>query len=84
VLSTYNPHLQHHLMVLPTLNYQAACGYCFGPHEGSSTMTHETLKAIVQWQLKNEESRNLEVTFHDGESLLPVIQLIQMTKRIIS
>ena len=59
------------LMLVPTLNCPAQCDYCFGPHEGSRTMTPETLQAVVRWQRKSNNSRPLEITFHGGEPLLP-------------
>ena len=68
----------YNLMILPTLNCQAACRYCFGPHEGSPTMTLDTLEAVVCWQGQTGSSRKLEVTFHGGEPLLPGISWYRM------
>lgn len=71
------------LMILPTLNCQAACSYCFGPHKGSPTMTAETLAAVVCWQRQNGDSRKFAVTFHGGEPLLPGLAWYRMALPMI-
>jgi uncharacterized protein len=68
-----NRDLANNLMILPTLNCHAACSYCFGPHEGSPTMTLDTLEAVVRWQQQKSNGHKLEITFHGGEPLLPGI-----------
>jgi uncharacterized protein len=59
-----------HLMLLPTLNCPARCGYCFGPHQGSPTMSRATLEATARWARRLGIADELEITFHGGEPLL--------------
>lgn len=64
-----------HLMLVPSLGCPASCSYCFGPHLGTSTMSQDTVEAVVCWQRKlaveSDQSGPLEITFHGGEPLLP-------------
>jgi uncharacterized protein len=60
-----------HLMLLPTLNCPAQCSYCFGPHQGSPTMSPATLEATARWARTLGDGGELHITFHGGEPLLP-------------
>lgn len=62
--------MTQHLMLLPTLNCPARCGYCFGPHQGSPRMSRATLEAVAHWLQTVDGSNEVEITFHGGEPLL--------------
>jgi uncharacterized protein len=63
-----------HLMLLPTLNCPAQCSYCFGPHQGSPTMSPATLEATARWARTLGDGGELHITFHGGEPLLPGVR----------
>ena len=63
-----------HLMLLPTLNCPARCSYCFGPHQGSPTMSPATLEATARWARTLGDGGELHITFHGGEPLLPGVR----------
>lgn len=67
-----------HLMLVPSLACPASCAYCFGPHEGATTMQRETVEAVVRWQRTRDSDRTLEITFHGGEPLVPGIDFYRM------
>jgi len=66
-----------HLMLLPTLNCPARCGYCFGPHQGSPVMSPATLEATARWARALGVGKELEITFHGGEPLLPGLRFYE-------
>ncbi|MDR2496287.1 MAG: radical SAM protein [Tannerellaceae bacterium] len=66
-IPTFKPHT---LMLVPSMKCQAACKYCFGPHEGS-IMTHETVDAVCKFIDLLPKTRNpRKIIFHGGEPLL--------------
>lgn len=65
------------ILVLPTLNCQASCSYCFGPHMKSPVMTYEVVQKTAEWvnrlagqaQFYTQDQR-VNIIFHGGEPLL--------------
>jgi uncharacterized protein len=71
--------MYQHLMLVPSLACPAACGYCFGPHEGGARMSRETVEAVVAWQRSlGRGDQALEITFHGGEPLVPGAEYYRM------
>jgi uncharacterized protein len=71
--------MYQHLLLVPSLACPAACGYCFGPHEGGAHMSRETVEAIVGWQHSlGGDGQSLEITFHGGEPLVPGAEYYRM------
>ena len=61
--------MSRHLLLVPSLACPAGCSYCFGPHEGGSSMGLETVHAAADWQNSFHDKDRLEITFHGGEPL---------------
>jgi len=70
--------MSQHLMIVPSLACPAKCKYCFGPHEGGTSMRRETMEAIVKWQKRLEHDDALEITFHGGEPLVPGVEFYRV------
>lgn len=65
------------ILVLPTLNCQAACSYCFGPHTQSPVMPEDIVLETAKWidQLTRQAhfyspDQKVNIIFHGGEPLL--------------
>ena len=59
-------------MIMPSMACQAACSYCFGPHEGA-VMDERTARAVVsfiQSVAGDAAMGKVSITFHGGEPLL--------------
>lgn len=67
-----------HLMLIPSTACPANCLYCFGPHSRSESMSHETLDAIVSWQVALNNCEPRDITFHGGEPLVPGVPFYSM------
>lgn len=57
------------LMIVPSLDCPAGCGYCFGPNRGGPVMTEAVVDAIVSWVGSTGWEGDLDITFHGGEPL---------------
>jgi len=65
------------ILLLPTLNCQASCSYCFGPHQHSPVMSEEVVLKTAGWvdQLTRQArfyspAEKVNIIFHGGEPLL--------------
>lgn len=65
------------ILVLPTLNCQASCSYCFGPHKHSPVMSEEAVQETAKWidELTKQAqfytpAQKVNIIFHGGEPLL--------------
>lgn len=65
------------ILLLPTLNCQASCSYCFGPHQHSAVMSEEVVHQTAKWidQLARQArfyspNQRVNIIFHGGEPLL--------------
>lgn len=65
------------ILLLPTLNCQASCSYCFGPHMHSPIMSEEVVLETAKWIDKLTKkahfynpSQKVNIIFHGGEPLL--------------
>ena len=64
-------------MILPSMSCQAACKYCFGPHEGAMMdlrTARETVR-FVRSAAKECGMTTLRVVFHGGEPLLAPLEV---------
>lgn len=60
--------MSQHLMLVPSLACPASCAYCFGPHQGTGTMSRATLEAVVDWQRRLAAEAAEGATDGEGES----------------
>lgn len=58
-----------HVMIIPTLNCQSNCKYCWGSENNAELMDKELIDSIITW-LENFRNDNVHFTFHGGEPLL--------------
>ncbi len=74
----------YHLTILPTLNCNLRCWYCYEEHKASSQMTDETMNRILKFldkKISSEGLKTFNLDFFGGEPLLPfkkrVLPIIQ-------
>ncbi|MDR0911315.1 MAG: TIGR04083 family peptide-modifying radical SAM enzyme [Methanobrevibacter sp.] len=58
-----------HVMIIPTLDCQSNCSYCWGSKKGSGIMDIDIIKEIISW-LDGFRDDYVHFTFHGGEPLL--------------
>ncbi|MDL2246252.1 TIGR04083 family peptide-modifying radical SAM enzyme [Methanobrevibacter sp. OttesenSCG-928-K11] len=61
--------MSFHVMIIPTLNCQSNCKYCWGSENNSKIMDISIINDIVDW-LDNFKDDKVHYTFHGGEPLL--------------
>lgn len=70
MIEKHDTHTPLQFMLLPSLQCQAACRYCFGPNRGGM-MPLSILDTAVQWIRRiSAGQRQVRITFHGGEPLL--------------
>lgn len=79
----------YHLTVLPTLNCNLRCWYCYEEHKASSQMTDETMNRILKFlsnRISTEGLKTFNLDFFGGEPLLPfkkrVLPIIQYAAKV--
>ncbi|MGL4670531.1 MAG: TIGR04083 family peptide-modifying radical SAM enzyme [Methanobacteriaceae archaeon] len=58
-----------HVMIIPTLDCQSNCKYCWGSEKGSEIMDISIIESTVKW-LADFRDEPVHFTFHGGEPLL--------------
>jgi uncharacterized protein len=64
-------------MIVPSCACQAACSYCFGPHQGA-VMDSSTARKTAEFVCRATQTtgqRRISITFHGGEPLLAPIEI---------
>ena len=65
-----------HVMIIPTLNCQSNCKYCWGSEDTNEIMDISLIDDIIKW-LNNYSEKSVHFTFHGGEPLLPGYEFYQ-------
>ncbi|WP_409199484.1 TIGR04083 family peptide-modifying radical SAM enzyme [Methanobrevibacter sp. DSM 116169] len=61
--------MSFHVMIIPTLNCQSNCKYCWGSENTDEIMDKEIIDNTIKW-LKDYSNDPVHFTFHGGEPLL--------------
>ncbi|MEI6766229.1 MAG: radical SAM protein [Bacteroidota bacterium] len=69
------------LIIIPTLNCNFKCIYCFENAE-RKTITEETEKDIVAFIMSFKSLKQLSITWYGGESLMAFDRIVSITRKI--
>lgn len=58
-------------MIVPSMNCQASCRYCFGPNVGQTMTLEDAHKTIqyIKWLSETTEQQTIQIALHGGEPL---------------
>lgn len=70
------------LVLVPTLNCNFSCPYCFEKQKRSSRMDDNTVDKLISFIKDSEEAKSLSITWYGGEPLLALSVIEKILNRI--